>query len=65
MHGRRHRGGGGGDGRDRSPANFSTFSIMAMGGAWKESTSNGPRPPNRRAVAALLREGELIYFALK
>ena len=24
---------------------------MPMGGAWKESTSNGPRPPNRRAVA--------------
>ena len=47
-------GGGGGGRGDRSPANFSAFSIMPMGGAWKESeesTSNGPRPPNRRAVA--------------
>ena len=47
---------GGGRG-DRSPANFSTFNIMPMGGAWKESTSNGPRPPNRRAVAPPLLQG--------
>ena len=40
-HGRRHRRGR----RDRSPANFSAFNIMPMGGAWKDSTSNDPRPP--------------------
>ena len=50
-HGRRPRGGGGGDGP--VPANFSAFNIMPMDGTWKESTSNGPHPPppNRRAVA--------------
>ena len=42
--------GGGGTG-DRSPANFSANNFMLMGGAWKESILNGPRPPNRRAVA--------------
>ena len=36
------------------PANFSAFYIMPMGGAWKESTSNGPRPPNRRAALDLV-----------
>ena len=45
-------GGGGGGVRDaRFLANFSAFNIMPVGVAWKESTSNGPRPPNRRAVA--------------
>ena len=44
-------GGTGEGGGDRTPANFSTFNIMPMGVAWKESTSNGPHPPNRRAVA--------------
>ena len=46
-------GGTGGDGGDRSPENFSAFIIMPMVGAWKESTSNDPRPPppNRRAMA--------------
>ena len=46
--------GGRGDGRDRSPANFSAFNIMPMGGTWKESTLNGPRPPpqsSRRGAA--------------
>ena len=40
-----------GGGGDRSPASFSTFNIMPIGVAWKESTSNDTRPPNRRAVA--------------
>ena len=48
LHGRRHQGGGGTG--DRSPVNFSAFNIIPMGVAWKESTSNRPRPPNRRAV---------------
>ena len=41
----------------RSPTNFSAFSIMPMGVAWKESTSNVlvPPPPNRRAVTPPLR----------
>ena len=30
---------------DRSPANFSVFNIMPMVVAWKELTSNSPRPP--------------------
>ena len=30
---------------DRSPANLSAFNIMPMGVVWKESTSNGHRPP--------------------
>ena len=39
-------GGGTEGGRgDRSPANISAFNIMPMGVAWKESTSNGSRPP--------------------
>ena len=29
---------------------------MLMGSAWKESTSNGPRPPSRSAVAPPLLE---------
>ena len=35
------------------PAIFSAFNITPMGVAWKESTSNGSRPPplNRRTVA--------------
>ena len=28
---------------------------MPVGVAWRESTSNGPRPPNRRAVAPPLK----------
>ena len=43
-------GGGGGRG-DRSPAHFSAFNIVPMDGAWKESTSNGPRPPSPSIVA--------------
>ena len=42
-------GGGGGGQGDRSPANFSVFDIIPTGGAWKESTSNGHRLPNRLA----------------
>ena len=45
-------GGGTGGTRDRSPAMFSTFNIMPIGVAWKESTSNGPRPPHPPIVAA-------------
>ena len=45
-HGRRHRG----DGWDRSPANFSALNIIPMGVAWKEWTSNGPRPPPPQIV---------------
>ena len=37
--------GGGGGGGTGTPANFSAFNIMPMGVAWKELTSNGPRPP--------------------
>ena len=44
--------GGRGGGGDRSPANFSAFKIMPMGGAWKESTSNGPRPPPPPPIVA-------------
>ena len=43
-------GGYGGDG-GTGPPQLSAFNIMPMGGAWKELTSNGPRPPNHRAVA--------------
>ena len=50
-------GGGGGDGGDRSPANFLAFNIMPMGIPWKESISNGLRPPNRRAVVPPLPGG--------
>ena len=50
-------GGTGGGGRKTGPPNFSAFNIMSMGGAWKESTLNGPRPPNRRAVAPSLDGG--------
>ena len=39
-----HMGGGTGGG-GAVPSNFSAFNIMPMGVAWKESTSNGPRPP--------------------
>ena len=46
-------GGGGGTG-DRSPQTFKRLTL-SMGGAWKESTSNGPRPSNRRAVAPPLK----------
>ena len=44
---------GGGGRRDQFPAMFSTFNIMPMGVAWKESTSNDPRPPQslRRGAA--------------
>ena len=35
---------------DKSPAIFSTFNVMPIGVAWRESTSNGPRPPSRCAV---------------
>ena len=50
IHGRRHRGGGGGW-ETGPPQTFQRFiTLMPMGGAWKESTSNDPRPPNRRAV---------------
>ena len=35
---------GGGDGGTYPPL-FSAFNIMLTGGAWKESTSNGPCPP--------------------
>ena len=45
-HGRWQRGDG-----DRSPAMFSTFNIMPIGVAWKESASNGPRPPHCCAVS--------------
>ena len=34
---------GGGGGGDRSPANFSAFDTMPMGGACTESTSNDTR----------------------
>ena len=42
---------------------------MSMGGAWKESTSNDPRPPNRRTVAPPLvrdtiRADSLVLFVL-
>ena len=57
-------GGGGGRRGDRSPANFSVFNIMTMGGAWKESTSNGPRPPPpqspRRAAALAGADGHTL-----
>ena len=39
-----HGGGTAWDGAGRSPAMFSTFNIMPIGVAWKESSSNGPRP---------------------
>ena len=41
----------GGDGGKASPSIFSTFNITPMDVAWKESTSNGSRPPNLDAVA--------------
>ena len=43
-----------GDAGDASPAILSTYNIRPLDVAWKESTSNGPRPFNRRAVATLL-----------
>ena len=44
-------GGGGGGWETGPPQTFQRFiTLMPMGGAWKESTSNDPRPPNRRAV---------------
>ena len=61
-HGRRPRGTGGGG--DRSPANFSAFNIMPMDDAWKESTSNGSRPPPQllRRGAALGQNSDLEKF---
>ena len=38
-------GGNGGDG-GTGPPQLSALNIMPMGGAWKELTSNGPRPPS-------------------
>ena len=52
---------------DQSPANFSVLNIIPMGGAWKESTSNGPRPPPQspRRGAALARDSfdALLHYA--
>ena len=45
-------------GRGSGLPNFSAFNVMPMGGAWKESTLNGPRPPSRRAVAPPLDGGD-------
>ena len=38
-------GGGTGGGGGGGPATFSAFNIVPIGVTWKESTSNGPRPP--------------------
>ena len=48
-------GGTAGDGGTGPPQYFSTLSITPIGVAWNESTSNGSRSPNRRAVAPPLR----------
>ena len=58
-------GGGGGTGETGPPANFSAFNIMPMGGVWKESTSNGPRPTNRLVVAPSLILEQLMFRVIK